>query len=148
MIKSPFRAAAFAVVGSIALAGCSTYGGYGGLSYGGGYGVVDVVPRSWTHLLAVALDRDVDPATPTPVDWRESAAQAARTVAADFATDVAVDTMGDGATTDFDRWEGNWGQEAPEGVPAHLQQATDAAIMATRSAVFPLRGLDPGDPRD
>jgi acetoin utilization protein AcuC len=115
---------------------------------GGGYGVVDVVPRSWTHLLAIALDRDLDPATPTPADWRESAAQAATTVAADFATDVDVDTMGDGATVDFDRWEGNWGQQAPEGVSAHLQQATDAAIMATRSAVFPLRGLDPGDPRD
>ncbi|GAA2049991.1 acetoin utilization protein AcuC [Williamsia deligens] len=115
---------------------------------GGGYGVVDVVPRSWTHLLAVALDRDLDPATPTPEPWRESAAVAAATVAADFATDVAVDTMGDGGSVDFDRWEGNWGQQPPDGIPAHLHQATDAAILATRSAVFPLRGLDAGDPRD
>ena len=115
---------------------------------GGGYGVVDVVPRSWTHLLAVALDRDVDPSTPTPTQWQESAAEAARTVAAEFATEVPMTTMGDGGSVDFHRWEGNWGQQAPDGVSAHLQQATDAAILATRSAVFPLRGLEPGDPRD
>ena len=28
---------------------------------GGGYGLVRVVPRAWTHLIAAALDRDIDP---------------------------------------------------------------------------------------
>ena len=31
---------------------------------GGGYGLFRVVPRSWTHLLATVLDRDVDPRRP------------------------------------------------------------------------------------
>src|SRR4249920_426854 len=36
---------------------------------GGGYGLFRVVPRSWTHLLATVLDRDVDPKTPVPAGW-------------------------------------------------------------------------------
>jgi acetoin utilization protein AcuC len=38
---------------------------------GGGYELVQVVPRSWTHLLAVASGAPLDPATETPQDWRE-----------------------------------------------------------------------------
>ncbi len=115
---------------------------------GGGYGVADVVPRIWTHLIAAALGRDVDPATPTGADWCAAADLAARAVHPDLATDVPVHTMSDGGDIDYDPWEGNWGQEAPDGIPAHLQQSTDAAILATRSAVFPLHGLDPADARD
>jgi acetoin utilization protein AcuC len=37
---------------------------------GGGYERAQVVPRAWTHLLAVAAGRPVDPATPTPEEWR------------------------------------------------------------------------------
>ena len=33
---------------------------------GGGYAVVDVVPRAWTHLLAIVGGLPLDPATPTP----------------------------------------------------------------------------------
>jgi acetoin utilization protein AcuC len=33
-------------------------------------------------------------------------------------------------------------------VPAADADAVDVAIMATRTAVFPLHGLDPHDPRD
>ena len=36
---------------------------------GGGYGLFRVVPRSWTHLLATVLDRDVDPRSPVPAGW-------------------------------------------------------------------------------
>src|SRR5215469_10345553 len=36
---------------------------------GGGYDLVRVVPRSWTHLLATVLDRDVLPNAPLPADW-------------------------------------------------------------------------------
>ncbi|MBJ7288403.1 acetoin utilization protein AcuC [Williamsia sp.] len=115
---------------------------------GGGYGVADVVPRIWTHLMAAALGRDVDPSTPTGDDWCDTAALAARTVHPDFVTEVPAHTMSDGGDTDFHAWEGNWGQDAPDGISAHLHQSTDAAILATRSAVFPLHGLDPADPRD
>ena len=38
---------------------------------GGGYELVHVVPRSWTHLLAVATGEPIDPGTPTPQVWRD-----------------------------------------------------------------------------
>jgi acetoin utilization protein AcuC len=34
-----------------------------------------VVPRSWTHLLATVLDRDVDPRSPLPAGWVTSASR-------------------------------------------------------------------------
>jgi acetoin utilization protein AcuC len=37
---------------------------------GGGYAVVDVVPRSWTHLLATVGGGSLDPETETPAEWR------------------------------------------------------------------------------
>ena len=36
------------------------------LTGGGGYELVRVVPRSWTHLLAEAAGQPIDPRTPTP----------------------------------------------------------------------------------
>jgi acetoin utilization protein AcuC len=38
---------------------------------GGGYELVQVVPRTWTHLLAIATGRTIGPETETPVEWRE-----------------------------------------------------------------------------
>ena len=38
---------------------------------GGGYELVHVVPRTWTHLLAVATGVPIDPGTPTPQVWRD-----------------------------------------------------------------------------
>lgn len=37
---------------------------------GGGYERAQVVPRTWTHLLAVAAGTPVDPAAETPQEWR------------------------------------------------------------------------------
>ncbi|MBD0322699.1 MAG: acetoin utilization protein AcuC, partial [Aldersonia sp.] len=56
---------------------------------GGGYGLIRVVPRAWTHLIAAALDREIDPQTPVPAQWRDRIAQ----VAPDM--DLPA-TMGDG----------------------------------------------------
>ena len=42
---------------------------------GGGYALVEVVPRAWTHLLAVATGDPLDPATATPAAWRRLAAE-------------------------------------------------------------------------
>ena len=38
---------------------------------GGGYELVQVVPRTWTHLLAIATGQPLDPATETPQEWRD-----------------------------------------------------------------------------
>jgi len=96
---------------------------------GGGYQLFRVVPRSWTHLLATLLDRDVDPRTPLPAGWMAHTAP----LAGDQPLPV---TMSDDADVVFEPWSG----EANTDV--------DAAIVATRRAVFPLHGLDPDDPRD
>jgi acetoin utilization protein AcuC len=90
---------------------------------GGGYAIVDVVPRAWTHLLAVVNGAPLDPATPTAEGWRDHVQiQLGRT---------APFRMTDGRTPAFRDWSegydpGTW---------------LDRAINATREAVFPLNGL-------
>jgi acetoin utilization protein AcuC len=96
---------------------------------GGGYSLFRVVPRSWTHLLATVLDRDIEPARILPAGWLAHTAP----LAGHYALPV---TMSDDADVDFEPWSG----EANTDV--------DAAILATRRAVFPLHGLDPDDHRD
>ena len=97
---------------------------------GGGYDLVRVVPRSWAHLLATVLDRDVAPNTPIPADWMSLAASMVPPHI------VLPSSMTDDADTAFEPWGGD--------VDDHV----DSAILDTRRAVFPLHGLDPDDPRD
>ena len=97
---------------------------------GGGYALVEVVPRAWTHLLAVATGDPLDPGTLTPQSWRDLAAQ--RRPGAEIPA-----TMSDGADPPMQRWE-----------PGTTPDPVDKAVMATRMAVFPLVGLDPHDVRD
>jgi acetoin utilization protein AcuC len=97
---------------------------------GGGYALVQVVPRAWTHLLAIATGDPIDPHTTTPDGWRSLAAK--RRPAFTVPT-----SMTDGGTADHTPWQ-------PSGEP----DSVDRAIAATRDAVFPLLGLDPHDPRD
>jgi acetoin utilization protein AcuC len=95
---------------------------------GGGYAVVEVVPRAWTHLLAAVTGDPLDPATEIPESWRR--------LAADLRPRADVPTrMTDGVDPVVREWE-------PGDDPI------DRAILATRLAVFPLHGLDPHDPRD
>ncbi|WP_330179499.1 acetoin utilization protein AcuC [Nocardia sp. NBC_01503] len=109
---------------------------------GGGYGLIRVVPRAWTHLLAAALDRDIDPDTEIPQQWKDLVGAYAPTVA-------APGTMGDGADTGFDRWDGpGGGRETGDERADRARRALDTAILATRRATFGLLGLDPEDPRD
>ncbi len=114
---------------------------------GGGYGVVNVVPRIWTHLIAAALGRDLDPATRIPDEWMASARDLAGTVDPAYAADP-VGFMGDGGTAEFDPWAGDAGVAPPPGIDERAFRQTDRTILATRRAVFPLHGLDPEDPRD
>ena len=111
------------------------------------YGVVNVVPRSWTHLLGVALGREVDVTAKIDESWCATAEQISTQVHSDYAR-PPVDVMGDGGDVDYQPWDGDAGQEPLEGVSATAQRQTDRAILATRRAVYPLHGLDPEDPRD
>ena len=96
------------------------------LTGGGGYELVQVVPRTWTHLLAEAAGQPVDPATPTPAQWRE--------YVLDRAGEIAPERMTEGAAASFVPFEGGYDPD----------DRVDRAIMATRSAVFPSHGLFPG----
>lgn len=109
---------------------------------GGGYGLIRVVPRAWTHLIATALDRDLDPQTAVPGSWRDRVAGLAPEVA-------APETMSDGSSGDYRPWDGPGGtvETGVESVDRALVRL-DSAVIATRRATFPLLGLDPEDPRD
>jgi acetoin utilization protein AcuC len=97
---------------------------------GGGYALVEAVPRAWTHLLAVASGEALAPSTLTPPGWRA--------LAQERCPDREVPLrLTDDADPVYRRWE-------PDAEP----DAVDRAIMATRRAIFPLHGLDPDDPRD
>jgi acetoin utilization protein AcuC len=102
-----------------------TAGGRWLLTGGGGYQLVQVVPRTWTHLLAQASGRPIDPAAATPEQWRAYVGASARERAPDAMTEGA-----DGSFPDFDA-----GYDPGDPV--------DQAITATRNAVFPLHGLLP-----
>jgi acetoin utilization protein AcuC len=96
------------------------------LTGGGGYELVQVVPRTWTHLLAVAAGRPVDPGTTVPASWREYAARrTGRAGAPELMTEG-----GDASYVPFDS-----GYDPADRV--------DQAILATRTAVFPEHGLTP-----
>ncbi|MEU1745226.1 acetoin utilization protein AcuC [Micromonospora arida] len=97
---------------------------------GGGYALVEVVPRAWSHLLAVATGDPIDPATLTPPAWRDLVASRS------LGREVPL-RMTDDADPSYEPWQ-------PTGEP----NAVDRAIAATRKTVFPLLGLDPHDPRD
>ncbi|HEY7813944.1 MAG TPA: acetoin utilization protein AcuC, partial [Nakamurella sp.] len=45
------------------------------VSGGGGYALVEAVPRAWTHLLAIVTGEPLDPALATPESWQELARQ-------------------------------------------------------------------------
>jgi acetoin utilization protein AcuC len=92
---------------------------------GGGYGLFRGVPRSWSHLHATLLDRDLDPATPVPPEWLQHTAP--------LTNQPLPPTMTDGGDTRFEPWGEGTDQ-------------VDKAIQQTRRAVFPLHGLDPDTP--
>lgn len=109
---------------------------------GGGYGLVRVVPRAWTHLLATTLGRSIDPATPIPQGWIDR-------VRAEAPQADPPRTMGDGGDIAYRPWDGPGGTgETGDAQFDRAQRAVDLAVLATRRATFGLLGLDPEDPRD
>jgi acetoin utilization protein AcuC len=91
---------------------------------GGGYAVVDVVPRIWTHLLAEAAHQPISPDTETPREWRAYAAERAGR--------SAPAIMTDGHQPSPRPWSDGFDPNDP----------VDRAVIATRRAVFPHHGLD------
>ncbi|MGA5219866.1 acetoin utilization protein AcuC [Streptomyces cinereoruber] len=91
---------------------------------GGGYAVVDVVPRSWTHLVGIAAHAPVDPASVIPSSWRDEVYARTR-------------QLGPARMTDG-RWPVDFREWAEGYDPA---DRLDQAVIATRKAAFPLRGL-------
>ena len=92
---------------------------------GGGYALVEVVPRAWTHLLAIVGGVELDPRLETPPAWRA------------YVRDVLGQSppplLTDGRTPTYKAWEEGYDPDSP----------LDRAILATRQAVFPAHGLDP-----
>ena len=95
------------------------------LTGGGGYELVQVVPRTWTHLLAEAAGRPLDPGTEIPQEWRDYATQ--RTGR------PAPELMTEGAAAQFIPFESGYDPGDP----------LDQTILATQRAIFPLHGMMP-----
>jgi acetoin utilization protein AcuC len=92
---------------------------------GGGYALVEVVPRAWTHLLAIVSGAPLDPALDTPGGWREHVRE--------HLGRTAPFRMTDGRTPAYRDWSGGYDPDT----------WLDRAIHATRQAAFPCHGLDP-----
>ena len=92
---------------------------------GGGYNIISVVPRVWSHLMAIVAGKPVPLRTAVPETWRS--------YVADKYGMVAPLLMGEDADTWWRSWE----------VGYNPADALDRTVMATRKAVFPLYGLDP-----
>ncbi|MHC3453756.1 MULTISPECIES: acetoin utilization protein AcuC [Streptomyces] len=93
---------------------------------GGGYAVAEVVPRSWTHLVGIVAGKPVDPVTMIPESWRQEVYARTR--------QLGPMRMTDG------RWPVSWASWEDGYDPA---DRLDQAVLATRRAAFPLRGLLP-----
>jgi acetoin utilization protein AcuC len=93
------------------------------LTGGGGYALAQVVPRSWTHLLAIAADAPIAPGTATPESWR--------VLVRERTGESPPETMTDGASACHVTFSSG----------ADPDDAVDRAILRTRSAVFPSHGL-------
>ncbi|WP_010532586.1 acetoin utilization protein AcuC [Brachybacterium squillarum] len=98
---------------------------------GGGYAVIDVVPRSWAQLIAVATGDPLDPEARMPEDYLEAAAAARE--ANGLWPDPTVLTYGDGRGLEVADWAAGYDPEDP----------LDRAVQAARRAAFPEWGLDP-----
>jgi len=90
---------------------------------GGGYALVQVVPRTWTHLLAIGAGAPLDPVMETPVKWREHARS--------LTGETAPLSMTDGASARYVPFSSGMDPADP----------VDRTIMRTRSATFAAHGL-------
>ena len=92
---------------------------------GGGYALVEVVPRAWVHLLAIVAGHPLDPLTTVPQAWSDHVER--------MTGRTAPRRLTDGRTPAWRDWSEGYDPDS----------SLDRAILATREAVFPLHGLDP-----
>lgn len=98
---------------------------------GGGYAVIDVVPRSWAHLIAITTGEAIDATAPLPEEYL-AATDAAR-VAHGLSPEPGLITFGDGRPLAVRDWEQGFDPE----------DGLDRAVQAARRVSFPEWGLDP-----
>ena len=91
---------------------------------GGGYALTSVVPRIWTHLLAIASGSRIDPETDTPAQWRSTVEQ--------MTGRQAPQQMTEGSSTEYREW----------GLGYDPSSWLDRCIQETRQTAFPLLGID------
>lgn len=92
---------------------------------GGGYDITGVVPRAWSHLIAVVSGSPIPVEQPVPGEWRDYVRERYGR--------GAPALMGDGVDVWWRSWEVGYDPD----------DDIDRTVMATRRAVFPLHGLDP-----
>ena len=94
------------------------------LTGGGGYELLQVVPRTWAHLLAEAAGHPIDP---------QARIRPLARACVPRHRPPAPQSMTDGAQAQYTLFESGYDPADP----------LDQAIMATRAAVFPEHGLMP-----
>ncbi len=92
---------------------------------GGGYALVDVVPRAWTHLLAAVSGTPLSTEVLTPPSWRDLVRERMGV--------SAPSRMSDGRSPAYRDWSQGYDPDT----------WLDRAIQATREVAFPFHGLDP-----
>ena len=90
---------------------------------GGGYEWVDVVPRAWTHLIAEAAGTPIDPQQVTPEGFQS----------------YVMTTLGRPAPPRMTDGSNPWPKPFDQGFDP--SNPVDAAVLATRTAVYPHLGL-------
>jgi acetoin utilization protein AcuC len=101
-----------------------TAGGRWVATGGGGYAITEVVPRTWTHLLAELAGHPVAPQAETPVGWRAYVSE--------ITGDVAPAHMTDGRDPRWASFDDGYDLDDP----------VDQAIAQTRAAVFPAHEVE------
>jgi acetoin utilization protein AcuC len=90
---------------------------------GGGYSVIDVVPRTWTHLLATVSGSPLEPETATPQQWRDDVEA--------ITGHSAPISMTDGRDPEFSPWSRGYNPDS----------WLDRSVSDTRREVFPWHGI-------
>src|SRR5699024_9354829 len=98
---------------------------------GGGYAVIDVVPRSWTQLIAAVTGAPLDASAALPAQYLAAEARARRDHG--LSPEPARRTFGDGRPLAVTDWEHGFDPASD----------LDRAVQAARRAAFPEWGLDP-----
>ncbi|MGI9085667.1 MAG: acetoin utilization protein AcuC [Aeromicrobium sp.] len=91
---------------------------------GGGYAVTTVVPRIWSHLLAIVAGAPVDPETATTSEWCSEVER--------LSGRSAPQRMTDGRTPRYRDWDLGYDPSS----------WLDRCVLATRAESFPLLGID------